>query len=74
MLQGQMVPKIKTTVVAVNHTWCKKCGICVSFCSKGVLVQRDNNKIYVENPENCVGCNLCVNLCPDYAISLEVME
>ncbi|MBM7854746.1 2-oxoglutarate ferredoxin oxidoreductase subunit delta [Desulfohalotomaculum tongense] len=73
-MQTEVVPKIKETVVKVNEAWCKKCGICAAFCRKGVLVQNKDKKIYVQNPENCVGCGFCVNLCPDYAITLEVVE
>ncbi|MTI81093.1 MAG: 4Fe-4S dicluster domain-containing protein [Firmicutes bacterium] len=73
-MRTETVPSIKETVVKLNQALCKKCGICAVFCKKEVLVQKQDQKIYIENAENCVGCRQCVNLCPDYAISLEVVE
>lgn len=73
-MSSDCVPGIKETVVTINSSWCKKCGICAAFCKKKVLVQHKDKTIGIENSENCVGCKTCINLCPDYAISLEVKE
>ncbi len=70
----QSLPQIKLTAVKINEVWCKKCGICTAFCSRGVLVQTPDKKILAEKIENCIGCGICVNLCPDYALSLEMVE
>nr|WP_315989214.1 hypothetical protein [Desulforamulus aquiferis] len=31
------VPRLKNHRIVVNQAWCKKCGICIAFCAKGVL-------------------------------------
>ena len=68
------IPRLKPTGVAINQAWCKKCGICIAFCSKGVLAFGAGNRLEVAQPDKCVGCGLCENFCPDYAITLEVAE
>lgn len=65
------VPRLKPTTVVINQAWCKKCGICITFCAKGVLVFGEN-KVETARQDDCVGCGICENLCPDYAITLEV--
>lgn len=66
------VPRLKQTKVIINQTWCKKCGICIAFCNKGVLVLGEGNRVEAVNQEKCVGCGICESFCPDYAITLEV--
>jgi len=56
--------------VKVKNDWCKGCGICLSFCPKGVLAMNDEGKVYVKNPEKCAGCGNCEIYCPDFAITL----
>jgi 2-oxoglutarate ferredoxin oxidoreductase subunit delta len=48
--------------------WCKKCGICVAFCPKEVLVVDKDSHPVLENPEKCTGCGWCEIRCPDFAI------
>ncbi|SHE36927.1 2-oxoglutarate ferredoxin oxidoreductase subunit delta [Desulforamulus putei DSM 12395] len=68
------VPRLRPAAVVINQAWCKKCGICIAFCNKGVLAFGEGNRVEVAQPENCVGCGLCENFCPDYAINLEVAD
>lgn len=57
--------------VTVNEKWCKKCGICIAFCPKGVFVPDDFGKPIVKFPEQCIKCMLCVVRCPDFAVEVE---
>ncbi|NLY19073.1 MAG: 4Fe-4S binding protein [Clostridiaceae bacterium] len=50
--------------------WCKGCGICVEFCPKNVLGLIDD-KVTVQNKEECIFCGQCELRCPDYAIFAE---
>ena len=74
LTQVSSIPRLRSTRVVINPTWCKKCGICIAFCNKGVLAYGEGNKVEIVNSEKCVGCGLCENFCPDYAISLEVAD
>lgn len=57
--------------ITINRTWCKKCGICVSFCPKNVFeFDSDKNPVAV-NADKCIGCKLCEKRCPDFAIQVE---
>jgi len=60
--------------VNVKKDWCKGCGICISFCPKGVLALDDEGKVYSKDPEKCRGCGNCEIYCPDFAISLGRLE
>ena len=61
--------KPKTAVeICINEKWCKKCGICIAFCPKGVFTADEFGKPIVKNPEQCIKCMLCVVRCPDFAI------
>jgi 2-oxoglutarate ferredoxin oxidoreductase subunit delta len=57
--------------ITINEKWCKKCGICITFCPKKVLVPDDQGKPVVQNPEKCIQCMLCEIHCPDFAIEVE---
>jgi 2-oxoglutarate ferredoxin oxidoreductase subunit delta len=60
----------KKPPVTVFHAWCKRCGICVNFCPKGVLAFDDNGQVYPKNPDNCIQCFMCELRCPDFAITV----
>ena len=60
--------------VTVNEVWCKKCGICIAFCPKGVFVADEFGLPLVKFPEKCIGCMLCVIRCPDLAIEVEKQQ
>ena len=56
--------------VFIYYEWCKKCGICVEFCPKGVLALDKEGKVMVKYPDKCISCGLCEMRCPDIAIEL----
>lgn len=57
------------TPVFIYHQWCKKCGICVTFCPTKCLARRADGSPYVAHPEKCIHCETCDRLCPDFAIT-----
>ena len=59
----------KKTPVYIYYDWCKKCGICVSFCPTGALGRKPDGSPFVPNPEKCIHCEMCDRLCPDFAIT-----
>ena len=59
----------KKSPVYIYHDWCKKCGICVSFCPTGALGRKPDGSPFVLNPEKCIHCETCDRLCPDFAIT-----
>ena len=59
----------KSTPVYIYHDWCKKCGICVSFCPTGALGRKPDGAPYVPHPEKCIHCETCDRFCPDFAIT-----
>lgn len=61
----------QTAKVEVNAQWCKRCGICIAFCPRGVFVADDYGLPIVKYPENCIKCMLCVVRCPDFAVEVE---
>lgn len=50
--------------------WCKRCGNCVAFCPRGILVADEWGYPRQESPERCTACGLCEMLCPDFAITV----
>ncbi|MEJ2724076.1 MAG: ferredoxin family protein [Deltaproteobacteria bacterium] len=60
----------KAGKIRINREWCKGCGICVAFCSKGVLELDDHDKAVVKRLEDCNACGLCELRCPDMAIEI----
>lgn len=57
--------------IIIESAWCKRCGICVSFCPTKTLGLNGEGPAAVVLPEACTGCGLCERLCPDLAIRLE---
>jgi len=53
--------------VYVAKGWCKRCGICISFCPVKALERDGEGYPYVLN-DLCISCGTCELLCPDYAI------
>lgn len=65
--------------VIINEEFCKGCGYCVHFCSRG-CIEMPGDKFTPQgyllpvfaHPEKCNACGVCGWLCP--AFSLEVYE
>lgn len=57
-------------ILKAQRELCKGCRICVEFCPKGILSIGEDNKILINDIENCIKCGLCEMRCPDYAIYL----
>lgn len=55
---------------AINGQWCKGCGICVTFCPKGVLELDEMGKAFAARIQECLCCKLCEFRCPDLAIEV----
>jgi len=67
---GKTASKPKTVAIDVYKAWCKGCGICVSFCPKGVLAQDEDGQAYPKNLDACIACFQCELRCPDFAITV----
>ena len=54
----------------IKQDWCKGCGICAAFCSKGALAMNGRGKAELDAPK-CSGCGICEMFCPDFALELQ---
>ncbi len=72
MSQDKGKPDVKKAkyIVAINHRWCKNCGICVAFCPRGVFESDEFGKPLIKRREECIKCMLCVIRCPDFAVTV----
>ena len=53
--------------IQVISGWCKRCGICVSFCPVKALTRDKEGFPRVDN-KKCISCGTCEIMCPDFAI------
>lgn len=60
--------------IIVSSKLCKRCGICIEFCPVKVFTQEMDGITIPENKEKCIGCRLCELRCPDFAITVEVVN
>lgn len=67
---GGSLAKKRAAQIAVNRSWCKRCGICVAFCPSGVLRFDGRGHPEVADVERCTVCRLCELRCPDFAIEV----
>ena len=65
------VPQKPAVRITINEKWCKKCGICIALCPKGVYVAGDFGNPIIKNPSDCIQCMQCELRCPDFAIEVE---
>lgn len=61
--------RVDKVSIHIYTEWCKKCGICIAFCPKGVFTTGKDGMPVISYPEKCINCGLCARLCPDFAIS-----
>jgi 2-oxoglutarate ferredoxin oxidoreductase subunit delta len=72
--EGQSMARRHLDVIIYEDD-CKSCDLCIDICPRDVLeYQRPHLKPKVANLDACTGCRLCELLCPDWAISVEIME
>lgn len=71
ILPAKKIPE-KKFLAKLNKELCKKCGLCIHFCGRGVYVSGPGGYPAAAHPERCMGCRFCEHLCPDFA--LEVTE
>ncbi|HHY35691.1 MAG TPA: 4Fe-4S binding protein [Firmicutes bacterium] len=69
-----MEGKTRLWDVKINSKWCKRCGLCVAFCPRGVLKLDDEGRPVVVDIAHCTGCLLCEMHCPDFAIAVKRSE
>lgn len=61
-------------MLILERDHCKGCGLCVEFCSRGLLRSgEDLNSlgyyaVEMTGMERCSGCGRCAVICPDLAI------
>lgn len=54
----------------LDESNCDGCDRCLEFCSHGVFSKRENGKVFVAEPFDCVvGCDACARLCSQKAIT-----
>ena len=63
--------------IAVDHHYCKGCGLCVDVCPKGILeldlatiTAKGCHPVHCTDLESCTGCATCAVMCPDVAITV----
>lgn len=57
-------------IITIDHSRCKKDGICARVCPKGIFVQREKLAIpELVDEASCIACGQCVAICPQSAVS-----
>lgn len=56
----------------INYDKCTACGTCVDICPVPEKVfEKQDGKVVVTKPDNCIGCKACEVQCPESAITVE---
>ena len=64
----------------IDKERCKGCELCVSVCSRRVLVMahelnsRGDHYAAIADISQCTGCGQCAVICPDVAIEIEMED
>jgi nitroreductase/NAD-dependent dihydropyrimidine dehydrogenase PreA subunit len=57
-------------MITIDHSQCKKDGLCTRVCPKGIFIQREKLAIpELIDEAGCIACGQCVAICPRSAIS-----
>lgn len=59
--------------IRIHLSWCKSCGLCVDYCSRGVLEMREGVPEVIR-ADRCTRCLQCEAICPDFAIEVADAE
>ncbi len=57
-------------MITLDHSRCKKDGLCTRVCPQGIFIQREKLAIpELMDEASCIACGQCVAICPQSAIS-----
>ena len=56
--------------IVIRVSWCKGCGLCVDYCSRGAI-EMDGVVPRVVDADRCTRCMQCEAICPDFAIEIK---
>ncbi|MGI5837368.1 MAG: ATP-binding protein [Chloroflexota bacterium] len=59
-------------IVNIDESTCNGDGDCVDTCPAAVLELQDGKAVVV-NPDDCLGCESCVSVCPTGSITITEM-
>jgi Pyruvate/2-oxoacid:ferredoxin oxidoreductase delta subunit len=64
-----LTPSERRWYPVIDYSRCTNCMECIDFCLFGVYGVDQNERILVENQDNCKrGCPACSRVCPEHAI------
>ena len=61
-------------MISINQKWCKRCGICLELCPQHVFESKELGRIEPARTEDCKVCRLCEVYCPEFAITVDILE
>jgi H+/Na+-translocating ferredoxin:NAD+ oxidoreductase subunit B len=66
--------KVIDNIAQIDYDKCRSCGICVTKCPTGSIVNRRDHDLVAEISDKCNGCTMCARACPVNAITGEPKE